>query len=94
MLGANTVVLPGITIGEGAFVGAGSLVKSSLAPWGVYAGNPLRLVKMRPEHVMRRKARAVWRHYEDWQRDHGHLTWTQYLEMVHKSPSTHVAVEE
>ncbi len=39
IIGANSVVLPGITIGEGATVGAGSVVTKDLEPWGVYIGN-------------------------------------------------------
>jgi galactoside O-acetyltransferase len=39
IIGANAVVLPGITIGEGAAVGAGSVVTRDLEPWGVYVGN-------------------------------------------------------
>jgi len=41
---ANCVILPNITIGEGAVVGANSLVKTDLEPWGVYAGNPVRKI--------------------------------------------------
>ena len=39
IVGANSVVLPGVTIGEGATVGANSVVTRDLAPWGVYIGN-------------------------------------------------------
>ncbi|MEO5533971.1 MAG: acyltransferase [Pseudolysinimonas sp.] len=39
IIGANSVVLPGVTIGEGAVVGAGSVVSRDLEPWGVYVGN-------------------------------------------------------
>jgi galactoside O-acetyltransferase len=39
IIGANSVVLPGVTIGEGAAVGAGSIVTKDLDPWGVYIGN-------------------------------------------------------
>ena len=39
IIGANSVVLPGVTIGEGASVGAGSIVTKDLEPWGVYIGN-------------------------------------------------------
>jgi acetyltransferase-like isoleucine patch superfamily enzyme len=39
VIGANTVVLPGVTIGEGATVGAGTVVTKDLEPWGVYLGN-------------------------------------------------------
>lgn len=39
IVGANSVVLPGVTIGEGAMVGANSVVTRDLEPWGVYVGN-------------------------------------------------------
>jgi acetyltransferase-like isoleucine patch superfamily enzyme len=39
IIGANAVVLPGVTIGEGATVGAGTVVTRDLEPWGVYLGN-------------------------------------------------------
>lgn len=39
IIGGNSVVLPGVTIGEGASVGAGSVVTKDLEPWGVYIGN-------------------------------------------------------
>jgi acetyltransferase-like isoleucine patch superfamily enzyme len=39
IVGANSTVLPGVTIGEGAMVGANSVVTRDLAPWGVYVGN-------------------------------------------------------
>jgi acetyltransferase-like isoleucine patch superfamily enzyme len=39
IIGANSVILPGLEIGEGAAVGAGSVVTKDLAPWGVYIGN-------------------------------------------------------
>jgi len=39
IIGANSVVLPGVRIGEGAAVGACSVVTRDLEPWGVYIGN-------------------------------------------------------
>jgi galactoside O-acetyltransferase len=39
IIGANSVVLPGINIGEGATVGANSVVTKDLEPWGIYIGN-------------------------------------------------------
>jgi acetyltransferase-like isoleucine patch superfamily enzyme len=39
IIGANSVVLPGVTIGEGVAVGACSVVSRDLDPWGVYIGN-------------------------------------------------------
>ncbi len=48
LLGTNVVVFPGVTIGEGAVVGAGSVVTRDLDPWGVYIGAPAKRVKDRP----------------------------------------------
>jgi galactoside O-acetyltransferase len=47
IVGANTVVLPGVTIGEGAAIGANSLVTKDCEPWKVYFGSPARAIKNR-----------------------------------------------
>ena len=47
IIGANSVVLPGVTIGEGASIGANSLVLSDCKPWTVYVGSPARPLKPR-----------------------------------------------
>lgn len=39
-IGANSTILPGITIGEGAMVGAGSVVTRSVTPFSTVVGNP------------------------------------------------------
>ena len=46
-IGANSVILPGITIGEGVLVGAGSVVTKDVPPRAVVAGNPARIVGYR-----------------------------------------------
>jgi len=51
IVGAHSVVLPGVTVGEGSVVGALSLVKEPLAPWGIYAGVPARLIGRRERRV-------------------------------------------
>lgn len=43
----NSIILPGVTIGCGAVVGAGSVVTKSVPPHCVVAGNPARIVKER-----------------------------------------------
>jgi galactoside O-acetyltransferase len=48
VIGANSVILPGVTVGEGAAVGACSLVNCDLEPWTVYAGSPARPLRARP----------------------------------------------
>lgn len=44
-VGANVTLLPEITIGEGAFVGAGAVVVHDVPPGAVVIGNPARTVK-------------------------------------------------
>jgi acetyltransferase-like isoleucine patch superfamily enzyme len=44
-LAASVIVLPGITIGEGAVVGAGSVVTKDVAPRVFVAGNPGRVIR-------------------------------------------------
>jgi len=54
IIGANTVILPGVTIGEGAAIGANSLVTKDIEPWTVNAGSPTRILKKRPkERIMK-----------------------------------------
>lgn len=44
-IGANTAILPGVTIGEGAVIGAGSVVKNDIPPNVLAYGNPCRVIK-------------------------------------------------
>ncbi|MDD5729657.1 MAG: acyltransferase [Candidatus Omnitrophica bacterium] len=46
-LGANVVVLPGVTIGQGAIVGAGAIVTKDIEPYSIVAGNPAKLLRKR-----------------------------------------------
>ena len=46
-IGANSTILCGITIGEGALIGAGSVVTRSIPPMAIAVGNPARVVKYR-----------------------------------------------
>ena len=53
IIGANawvagwSIILPGVTIGEGAVVGAGSVVTKDVEPWSVVVGNPAKFIKKR-----------------------------------------------
>lgn len=45
-IGAKCVIMP-VTIGDGAVIGAGSMVNRDCDPWGIYVGNPARKVSER-----------------------------------------------
>lgn len=44
-LGANVTILPGVNIGDGAVVGAGSVVTKDVEPNAVVVGSPARKVR-------------------------------------------------
>ncbi len=44
-IGAHAVILPGVTIGRGAVVGAGSVVASDVPPMVIVAGQPARQIR-------------------------------------------------
>lgn len=47
-IGHNAIILPSVeSIGDGAFIGAGSVVKNSVPPYGIVMGNPARVVRYR-----------------------------------------------
>ena len=46
-IATGAIVLPGVTIGEGAVVAAGAVVTKDVPPWTVVAGNPAKVVKRR-----------------------------------------------
>jgi acetyltransferase-like isoleucine patch superfamily enzyme len=49
VLGTNTIVHPGVTIGEGVATGSLTLVTKDLEPWTIYLGAPARKYKNRPK---------------------------------------------
>lgn len=44
-IGANATILCGITIGEGAMIGAGSVVTKDVSPGELWVGNPAKFIK-------------------------------------------------
>jgi maltose O-acetyltransferase len=47
----RAIILPGVTIGEGAVVGAGSVVTKDVEPYSIVAGNPARVVNKRSPNL-------------------------------------------
>ncbi len=46
-IGLNALILSGVQIGDGAVIGASSVVTRDVPPYAVVAGNPARVIKMR-----------------------------------------------
>lgn len=49
LIGVNAVILPGVTIGEGAIVGANSMVNKDVKDWEIVFGTPAQVVARRPK---------------------------------------------
>jgi acetyltransferase-like isoleucine patch superfamily enzyme len=49
LIGMESFVLPGVTVGEGAIVGAGSLVVKDIPAWTVATGRPAKVVREIPQ---------------------------------------------
>lgn len=48
-IGDNSIILSGVTIGQGAIIGAGSVVTKDVAPYAIVGGNPAKVIKYRFE---------------------------------------------
>lgn len=66
-LGMGAVIMPGVTIGNGAIIAAQSVVTKSIPDYAVAAGNPAAIVKMRfDENTIQRLLKIQW---WDWNKD-------------------------
>lgn len=61
-IGQNVIILPSCKqIGNGAIIGAGSVVTKDVVPYSIIAGNPAKLIKMRfSEKVIKRLEESQW----------------------------------
>lgn len=49
-IGVNAVILPGVTVGKGAIIGAGAVVTSDVPPFAIVAGVPAKVLRWRTGH--------------------------------------------
>ena len=51
-IGTNSILMPGVILGEGSVIGACSLVNKNTEPWTIYVGVPAKAVKVRNKERM------------------------------------------
>lgn len=60
-IGRDAMIMTGVTIGDGAIIGARSLVNKDVPPYAIVAGSPARILRYRfPEETIRRLEEARW----------------------------------
>jgi virginiamycin A acetyltransferase len=60
-LGYRTLIMPGVTIGDGAIVAAGSVVVDDIPAYAIAGGNPARVIRMRfDERTIARLLALAW----------------------------------
>ncbi len=58
-IGAGAVILPGVTIGRHALIGAGSVVTKDVPANAVVAGNPARIIRKKVQRIVESEQEAV-----------------------------------
>lgn len=66
-LGMRAMIMPGVVIGEGAVVAAGSVVTKDVPPYAVVGGNPAKFIKFRfsEDNIARITALKLYEHPEE-----------------------------
>jgi len=52
-IGTSSSVLPHVSLGEGAILGAHSFAKSNIQPWEIHAGTPAKFLKKRQSGLLK-----------------------------------------
>jgi len=62
IIGAGSIIFPGVTIEDGCSVGAMALVNKSTKPWGIYIGNPARRLRDRSQDLLKLEQEYISQH--------------------------------
>lgn len=64
-IGMEAVIMPGVTIGDGAIIGARAVVTRDVPPYAIVAGNPAATVRMRfDRRTIKRLLATAWWHWD------------------------------
>ncbi len=65
-IGHGAILMKGIKVGNGAIIGGGSVVTHDIPDFGIVAGNPARLLKMRfDENIIEAMKELAWWNYDE-----------------------------
>lgn len=62
IVGAGSVILPGVAIGEGSAIGAQSLVRKNVDAWGIFSGSPIKRLTSRSRKLIKLEEEMVQKH--------------------------------
>lgn len=65
IVGAGSIIFPGVYVAEGCSVGAMTLVNKSTEPWGIYVGNPAKRIKERKQDLLELEQQFLAEHKND-----------------------------
>lgn len=76
-IGTRTMLIGGIHVGDGAIIGAGSIVTKDVPPYAVVAGNPARIIRYRFDEDKIQKLEKIkwWERDEAWVIENTGLFW-------------------
>lgn len=67
-IGHGAMIMPGVTIGDGAVVAAMAVVTKNVPPYAIVGGNPARIIRMRHDPIIAAQLLFIrWWDYAPWQ---------------------------
>lgn len=60
IVGAGSIIFPGVQVAEGCSIGAMTVLNKSTSPWGIYLGNPARRIKERSKALLEMEQGLIW----------------------------------
>lgn len=65
-IGDHVLIKAGVTVGDGAVIGMGSVVTKNIPPYEIWAGNPAKLIKKRfSDHLIKQLLNIQWWNWDD-----------------------------
>lgn len=65
-IGERATILSGLTIGDGAVIGGGSVVTKNVGPYEIWAGNPARFIRKRfADETIEKLEKIQWWNFND-----------------------------